>query len=173
MLIYMPNKTIYVSKKDEALFNEAVEIAGEALSSVIAQALSDYVARAKEMVVGMKEISVKVGSKSSFSEKRFIGSEIGIWQGLSDDNEWLLKARIFLTKKDSIVILLSTVSKASLIKDPKEWKRSGDYLSSDTRSQLFVGKSVKEMQPGLPQALKNKVEDLIDQRVNKVEYLDI
>ena len=35
----MGNKTIYVSEKDEVLFNRAKEIAGEALSSVIARAL--------------------------------------------------------------------------------------------------------------------------------------
>ena len=50
----MPNKTIYVSEKDATLFEEAKEIAGEALSSVIVRAISEFVSRSREMKKGNK-----------------------------------------------------------------------------------------------------------------------
>ena len=43
----MPNKTIYVSQKDIPLFEEAQQLAGEALSTVISRALKEYVIRNK------------------------------------------------------------------------------------------------------------------------------
>ncbi|HEY4876569.1 MAG TPA: hypothetical protein VIH86_13410, partial [Puia sp.] len=61
----MGNRTIYVSEKDESLFERAKEIAGEALSSVIARALREYVTRNEEKGKGMKEITVKIGQHDS------------------------------------------------------------------------------------------------------------
>src|SRR5487761_902263 len=102
----MGNKTIYVSDKDESLFNRAKEIAGEALSSVIARALREYVSRHEEKEKGMKEISVKIGQSNSQREQRFIGQEVGKWSGFSDDKVWLMDAKIYRTQKENWAILL-------------------------------------------------------------------
>src|ERR1700761_2366593 len=102
----MSNKTIYVSDKDEPLFERAKELAGEALSSVIARALREFVARHEEKGKGMKEITVKVGQHDSQREQRFIGQEVGKWSGFSDDNEWWMDAKIYITQKGNWAILL-------------------------------------------------------------------
>ena len=51
----MPNKTIYVSEQDVSLFEEAKDIAGGALSSVIARALREYVSKHQKKTQGMKQ----------------------------------------------------------------------------------------------------------------------
>src|SRR5579864_87540 len=116
----MGNKTIYVSESDEPLFNRAKDIAGEALSSVIARALREYVSRHEEKGKGMKEISVKIGQHSSQREQRFVGHEVGKWSGFSDDKVWLMDAKIYRTQKGNWAILLRHTTKATLLTNPKE-----------------------------------------------------
>ncbi|MGQ9676148.1 MAG: EXLDI protein [Chloroflexota bacterium] len=169
----MPNKTIYVSENDIALFEEAKSIAGEALSSVIARALREYVARHRERERGMAEVSVRVGSGGSEREQRFIGSQIGKWAGVSDDKEWWLEAKIYLTQKGNWAVYLVQVCKASLLTDPKEWKRSGDYLVNARRADLLVAREPKELEGKLPEALRAMLEELAERNERPVEYLDI
>src|SRR5262249_55098524 len=143
--VYMGNKTIYVSEKDEKLFEEAKSIAGEALSSVISRALREYITRNSEKAKGMKEISVKVGKENAQQEKRFVGYSLGKWSGFSDDEVWWLEAQIYKTQKGSIAVLLQTVAKATLLTNPSLWKASGDYLINVKKSELFVGKTAQEL----------------------------
>ncbi|HTS44537.1 MAG TPA: EXLDI protein, partial [Puia sp.] len=110
----MPNKTIYVSEKDELLFDQAKELAGEALSSVIVRALREFVSRHLNKKKGVKEVTLKVGVDGAQREQRFIGSLIGEWNGFSDDKEWYMKGSIYRTQKDNWAVFLETVSKASL-----------------------------------------------------------
>jgi EXLDI family protein len=169
----MPNKTIYVSQKDEKLFDEAQKIAGEALSSVIAQALREYVARTKSRQEGMKEISIKVGTKGSEREQRFIGVQIGKWQGLSDNRQWYQNAKVFVTNKRNIAVLLTTVSKASLITNPHEWKKSGSYLENSNYSELLVSEKADQLEGKIPMELLKVVKDSASKEEKTVEYLDI
>src|SRR5579864_5631113 len=118
----MGNKTIYVSESDEPLFNRAKEIAGEALSSVIARALREYVSRHEEKAKGMKEITVRIGQHNSQREQRFVGQEIGKWSGFSDDKAWLMDAKIYQTQKGNWAILLRHSAKATLLTNPDEWR---------------------------------------------------
>src|SRR6185312_11227688 len=97
--MYMPNKTIYVSQEDASLFEQAKELAGEALSSVIAIALREYVTRHQQRAKGMKEVTLRVGNTNAESEKKFVGSERGNWQGFSDDKVWWMQASIYSTQK--------------------------------------------------------------------------
>jgi EXLDI family protein len=169
----MPNKTIYVSEKDESLFEEAKSIAGEALSTVISRALREFIARNTEKEKGMKEISVKIGKENTQQEKRFIGYSLGKWSGFSDDEVWWLEAQIYKTQKGSIAVHLETVSKATLLTNPRLWRASGDYLINVKKSELLVGKSVKELQDKLPKSLFEIVENASQRDENPVEYLDI
>jgi len=169
----MPNKTIYVSEKDASLFEQAKEIAGEALSSVIVRALREYVARRQDKEKGMKEVSVKVGIAGAEREQRFVGAQIGKWTGFSDDKIWFLKAVIYHTQKDNWAILLETVCKASLLTNKKNWKESGDYLINPKKSELLVDKSPKELREKIPQELYTSLLEFAKQYETPVEYLDI
>ena len=169
----MPNKTIYVSEQDASLFEEAKNLAGEALSSVIARALREFVARHQKKAQGMKEITVKVGKEEAEQEKRFIGYSIGKWSGFSDDEIWLMEAHIYKTQKGNIAIHLQTNAKVTLLTNPSLWKSSGDYLINVKKSELIVGKTTKELQSKLPQRLFEIVENVARKDENPVEYLDI
>lgn len=169
----MPNKTIYVSENDVPLFEEAKHIAGEALSSVISRALREFVARHQEKAHGMKEISVKIGRHSSQREQRFVGQEVGKWSGFSDDKVWWLDAKIYRTQKENWAILLHQATKATLLTNPKEWKKSGDYLENTAGTELIVGKNLGELKNKLPQSLYSTLKDIAEGYEHPVEYLDI
>lgn len=169
----MPNKTIYISDNDASLFEEAKQIAGESLSSVISRALSEYVAQNKKKTDGMKEITVEVGSPKSYRQQSFIGTELGKWSGISDDKEWFLEAKIYKTQKNSFAVLLTTVAKASLMLNPTMWRESGDYLTDVRKSELIVGKTVDEFKTKVPQNLFSLLESMAKKNESPVEFLDI
>ncbi len=171
--MHMPNKTIYVSEADASLFEEAKQLAGEALSSVISIALREYVARHQQKAKGMKEVSLRVGSHDVESEKRFVGSTIGKWQGFSDDKQWWMQATIYHTQKDNWAVHVITVCKASLLTDKKAWKESGDYLINPWHAELFVGTKPKDFEKKLPSDLYTTLVNLLEKEEKPVEYLDI
>ncbi len=171
--MYMPNKTIYVSEHDVSLFDEAKDIAGEALSTVIARALREYVSKHQKKAQGMKEISVKVGSHNSQREQRFIGVEIGKWSGFSDDKVWLMDAKMYQTQKGNWAILLRHSSKASLLTNPQEWQKNAEYLENSTKTELIVGENLKQLKEKLPLSLYSTLEDMSKKLDIAVEYLDI
>jgi EXLDI family protein len=171
--MHMPNKTIYVSEKDASLFEQAKEIAGEALSSVIVRALREFVTRKQDRNKGMKEITLKVGIDGVEREQRFIGSLIGEWKGLSDNKEWFLNASIYKTQKENWAVFLETVCKASLLTNRKEWKESGDYLINPKKSELIIGKSPEELQNKLPKELFVTLTEHAKHYESPIEYLDI
>lgn len=169
----MGNKTIYVSEKDELLFEQAKDIAGEALSSVIARALREYVARNEKKDKGMKEINVKVGQHNSEREQRFIGHEVGKWSGLSDDKEWLMEAKIYQTQKGNWAIWLRQSAKATLLTNPKAWSKSAEYLENINGAELIVENDLDNLKTKIPTALFATIKDLAKRYETPVEYLDI
>lgn len=169
----MPNKTIYVSDSDTVLFEEAKEIAGEALSSVISRALREYVSRNTKKNEGMKEVSVKVGKGSAVQEKRFVGSERGNWQGFSDDHEWWMEGKIYFTQKRNWAVYTKVICKASLLLDKKSWKQSGDYLLNPRRDELFIGIKLNDFKGKIPSGLCETLSSLINKEEVPIEYLDI
>ena len=171
--MHMGNKTIYVSEKDEQLFDRAKDIAGEALSTVIARALREFVSRHEKQAQGMKEISVKVGQLNTQREQRFIGQEIGKWSGFSDNKEWLMDAKIYRTQKGNWAILLHQSAKATLLTNPKEWSKNAEYLEQTKGSELIVAETLENLKSKLPRALYLTLEDLATRFENPVEYLDI
>ena len=169
----MANKTIYVSTKDEKIYEEAQQIAGEALSSVIARALTEFVARSKEKKDAMKEISIKVGTTGSEREQRFVGTQLGKWEGLNDDKSLLQSAKIYLTSKGNVAVLLSTNSKATLLTDPKAWKKNAEYLDMMPTSELFVAEKPEQLEGQVPSKLIRVVQELQAKEKANVEYLNI
>lgn len=169
----MGNRTIYVSEKDEPLFNRAKDIAGEALSSVISRALREYVARHEEKTKGMKEITVKIGHSTSLREQRFTGQEVGKWSGFSDDKVWLMDAKIYRTQKGNWAILLRQSTKATLLTNPKAWSKNAEYLEHSNGTELIVSESLANLKNKLPESLFSTLEDLTTSFETPVEYLDI
>ena len=169
----MPNKTIYVSDADATLFEEAKEIAGVALSSVISKALREYVSRHTKKEHGMKEISLLVGKYDAELEKRFIGVRVAGWKGFSNDKEWWMDGAIYRTQKGNWAIHLTTVCKATLLTDKKAWKESGDYLTNPREATLLVGSSLKDFEQKIPADLLQTLKNLIEQDETPIEYLDI
>jgi EXLDI family protein len=169
----MPNKTIYVSEQDVPLFEEAKGIAGEALSSVIARALREYVSKHQKKAQGMKDLSVKIGSHNSQREQRFIGEEIGKWSGFSDDKVWLMDAKIYQTQKGNLAILLRHSSKATLLTNPHEWAENAEYLENAAKTELIVAENLNKLKERLPRSLYSTIEDLSKRYEVPVEYLDI
>lgn len=169
----MPNKTIYVSENDVSLFEEAKNIAGEALSSVISRALREYVSKNQKKSQGMEEIAVLVGTPKAEREKRFVGALVNEWKGFSDDKEWWMSASIYQTQKGNWAVYLSTLYKATLFTDTKAWKESGDYLTNPNNSGLLVGSNPKDFTNKLPNELYNTLINLMDKDEKPIEYLDI
>lgn len=169
----MPNKTIYVSESDVSLFEEAKNIAGEALSSVISRALKEFVVRNKDKAKGMQEISVETGSHKAEREQRFTGREVTTWQGFSDDKEWYLNATIYQTQKNNWAVYLTHVCKASLLLNKKKWKESGDYLINPKHAELIVGSTLHDFAGKVPSDLYTLLHDVSEQTEKPVEYLDI
>jgi len=169
----MPTKTIYVSEQDAPVFEEARQVAGETLSSIIARALREFLARQKQKESKLKEISVHIGSGNSEHEQRFYGTKLEDWRGFSDDQEWWLQASVYSTQKGNWAVLLTTVCKASLLTDKKRWKASGDYLLDSRRSDLFVGTKPEDLKGKIPTDLLYLVEDLASHGEAPVTFLDI
>lgn len=171
--MYMSNKTIYVSEQDESLFEDAKTLAGEALSSVIARALREFVARHTQKQKGMKEIGVKIGAEKTAREQRFVGQELGKWSGLSNDKEWWMESKIYRTQKGNWAIYLVTVCKASLLTNPDAWRYSKEYLVDVKRSELLVEDDVTKLKKQVPSSLFTVISDLAKKDEQPIEYLDI
>ncbi|WP_433293265.1 EXLDI protein [Actinoplanes sp. CA-030573] len=74
----MPNKTIYVSEEDLALFARAQELSGGNLSATITAALKRYVEAEEGRREGYDEITVRVGPGPG-RKVRFIAVPLGEW----------------------------------------------------------------------------------------------
>jgi EXLDI family protein len=167
----MPNKTIYVSAKDEALFDEAQKIGDDALSAVIVRALQEFVSRNRDRQENMEEISVLVGTTGAEREQRFIGQEVAKWQGTSDDKEWWMEAVIYRTHKSNWAVWLSTVAKAELlVRGAKNWL---DWANNPRRSELIVSAQPSELKSKVPSALFSLIGDVSARDELEAEYLDI
>jgi EXLDI family protein len=74
----VPNRTIYVSDDDQAVFKRAQELAGDNLSAAISTALKRYVEANEARASGYEEIVVKVGIGAA-RKIRFSGVLLGEW----------------------------------------------------------------------------------------------
>ena len=170
---YMPTKTIYVSEQDAPIFEEVKALAGETISSVIVRALREFLARQRQKESGLKEITVRTGSRSSEQEQRFYGSKVGDWRGFSDNREWWMEAQVYRTQKDNWAVILTQVCKATLLTDKKRWRESGDYLLDVRHSDLLVASKPEELQGNVPTDLLRLVQELAARTEQPVTILDI
>lgn len=80
----VPNKTIYVSDADLALFQRAQEIVGGNLSAAIVRALRRMVAAEDARLEGFEEITVSVGAGKG-RRQRFFGVLLADWARSTKD----------------------------------------------------------------------------------------
>jgi len=171
--MYMPTKTIYVSDQDAPVFEEAKAIAGETLSSIIVRSLREFLARERQNESGMKQISVRTGSRNSEHEQRFYGTKVGDWRGFSDDKEWWMEAHVYRTQKNNWAVAVTQICKASLLTDRERWRASGDYLLDTRRTDLVVATKPEELQDKIPADLLSLVKELASRAEQPITILDI
>lgn len=74
----VPNRTIYVSDDDQALYKRAQELAGDNLSAAITRALRRFVEIEDARTAGFEDVVVKVGTGAG-RKVRFSGLLLGDW----------------------------------------------------------------------------------------------
>jgi hypothetical protein len=60
-----------------------------------------------------------------------------------------------------------------LLTNPKEWKKSGDYLENSNISELFVAEKPEQFKGKVPTDLIKVVMDSLEKEEKTVEYLNI
>jgi EXLDI family protein len=171
--MYMPTKTIYVSEQDAPVFEEAREVAGETLSSIIVRALREFLARERQKQSDLKEISVRTGSRGSENQQRFYGTLVGSWRGFNDNHDWWMQANIYRTQKGNWAVHLTEVCRATLLTDKKRWRDSGDYMLETGRSQLLVAQDPEGLEDKVPTELFRLMKDLAAHSDQPITFLDI
>jgi len=97
----MPNKTIYVSDDDLAMFARAQELSGGNLSATITAALRRYIEIEEGRREGYDEVTVKVGPGAG-RKVRFTGVLLGEW-GRST-SKTVETFRVFRSHKGKLVV---------------------------------------------------------------------
>lgn len=167
----MPNKTIYVSNEDQAVYERAQQLAGDNLSAVLVRTLREFIARSEAQDKGLKEITVQVGTKGLQQEKRFSGRLLIKWQGAGDHNDWYT-ARVFKTAKGQWAVEITKQPNFEIFRQRDFW-RTADYFEYTADTQLMVFGSLAEAEGKLPSALLKLMHQAHNRDEAPVEYLDI
>jgi EXLDI family protein len=171
----MPNKTIYVSDDDQALFKRAQELAGGSLSSAITTALRRYVEAQEGLEEGYDEITVRVGPGAG-RKQRFVGVQLGEW-GRSNGKQVEI-FRVYRSRNGKYVVHVERsrdVVHLGPDGTPAGWRA---YLSSKQswgsttgEKTLHVVDSVAELRELIPPELFELIEGVLQQA--PIEDLDI
>ena len=161
----MPNKTIYVSEDDLALFERAKTISGDNLSSTISLALGLYVEQHEAKEKGFKDITLKVG-KVAYAMKRFEGRLLAKAVTPSDNDRPGESFEVYETPKGNFVIYRTIPPTWGAFPNP-----DGSWLNGQAEYRLDIYKDVSELYGKAPSELVDIVKDIIED--NEVEDLDI
>jgi len=169
----MPNKTIYVSNEDQAVYDKAQALAGDNLSSVISRALREFISRMDSQKKGLKEITVQVGTKGVQQEKRFSGRLVVKWQGAGDsgDKAWFT-AHVYRTAKSQWAVALTKQPDFDIFRQRDFWRKA-DYFDYTPDTQLLVFEKVDAAEGQVPGALFKLMQQAQNRDEAPVEYLDI
>lgn len=177
----MPNKTIYVSDDDLALYKRAQELAGN-LSQAISTALRRYVEMEEGRLEGFDEITVRVG-RGTGRKQRFSG--VLLAEGGRSNKNGYEAFKVYRSRTGKFVLHadrsnlydhVSTVNGEE--QDATGWRSwIGSFSSNQTWSMaqgdstLHIVETVKELRDLIPDDLYTLVEDAAEQPT--VEDLDI
>ena len=177
----MPNKTIYVSDDDLALYKRAQELAGN-LSQAISTALRRYVEMEEGRLEGFDEITVRVG-RGAGRKQRFSG--VLLAEGGRSNKNGYEAFKVYRSRTGKFVLHadrsnlydhVSTVNGEE--QDSTGWRSwIGSFSSNQTWSMaqgdstLHIVETVEELRDLIPEDLYTLVEEAADQPT--VEDLDI
>lgn len=102
----MPNKTIYVSDDDLALFRRAQELSGGNLSAAIAGAVRRYVEFEEGRREGYDEIVLAIGHGGARRKQRFSGVLLGEWTRTNGSTGRIELFRVYRTRKGKFVLFV-------------------------------------------------------------------
>jgi hypothetical protein len=116
----MPNKTIYVADADMPIFERAQQLAGSNLSATIAQALRRFIAVEEAKMIGFQEITVRVGDKGTYTQKRFLGRPLAK-RHVRDSQNRTTTLTVFQTAKGNFALYTRMAPDWSAWSDPALW----------------------------------------------------
>lgn len=133
----MPNKTIYVSDADLPLYQRAQELAGDNLSSAIANALRRWVDVEESRGDGFSEIVVRVGLEKG-RKVRFVGVLLGEFTSSSWSGDETV--RVYQGRTGKVVVHTERTP---------EWKALDDNgKPAGILGQLGIGRANHTYRPG-------------------------
>ncbi len=172
----MPNKTIYVSDGDLAIYQRAQELAGDNLSAAISAALRRYVDVEEGRREGFDEITVRVGPGKG-RKVRFVGVLLGEWV----QSSWSRPEtyRVYRGRTGKFVVHTERSPDWTMVDQegkPAGWRGhlgigNVSYGSSPGGSTLEVVETLEELRERIPPQLYDIVADSAQQPT--VEDLDI
>jgi EXLDI family protein len=159
----VPNKTIYVSDGDLALYQRAQELAGGNLSSAIAAALRRYVDVEEGRREGFDEVVVRVGPGRG-RKVRFVGVLLGEWVNTSHSR--VETFRVYRGRTGKFVV--HTVRSPDYTMVDAEGKPAGwraylglqwdvSYGTTPAESTLEVVESLEQLRERIPPQLYDMV----------------
>lgn len=118
----MPNKTIYVSEEDVALYERAQELAGGNLSAAVARGLRRFVESEEGRQDGYQQITVRVGTGRARHAKRFSGAILGEWRHPSGERR-IEVFRVYRTPKGRFALHVRRMPDWAAWSDPDTWRQ--------------------------------------------------
>lgn len=172
----MPNKTIYVSDGDLALYQRAQELAGGNLSGAIANALRRYVDVEEGRREGFDEIVVRVGGRKG-RKVRFVGVLLGEWVNSSSSRAETF--RVYRGRTGKFVVHIERSPAYTMVDaegKPAGWRGylgigNISYGSTPGESTLEVVATLDELRDRIPPQLFDMVAGSAVQAI--VEDLDV
>ena len=160
----MPNKTIYVSDGDLAIYQRAQELAGGNLSAAIASALRRYVDVEQGRREGFDEIVVRVGSGKQMRKVRFSGVLLGEWVNSSSNRGETF--RVYRSRTGKFVVHVERTPDWTMVDaegKPAGWRGylgldwNVSYGTTPAESTLEVVDSLDELREKIPPQLYDMV----------------
>ncbi len=172
----VPNKTIYVSDGDLALYQRAQELAGDNLSAAIAAALRRYVDIEQGRREGFDEIIVRVGPKAG-RKVRFSGVLLGEWVNSSSSRYEIF--RVYRSRTGKFVVHIDRTAEWTMVDaegKPAGWRGylgigNVSYGTRPAESTLEVVETLEGLRERIPPQLYDMVAGVAQQP--PVEDLDI
>jgi EXLDI family protein len=159
----VPNKTIYVSDGDLALYRRAQQLAGDNLSAAISAALRRYVDVEEGRREGFDEIIVRVGPKPG-RKVRFVGVLLGEW--VNTTHSRVEAFRVYRSRTGKFVVHIERSPDYAIVDSegkPAGWRGAlglrwdVSYGSTPGESTLDVVESLDELRQRIPPQLYDMV----------------